>query len=211
MQGEGGMRSLRNVLGAAVVACCLLVVACGGVLAAGDVIWGSGSAWYSTDPGFEGYWKYCLTLHWDVTRYDGKPHAMSHLSLLLGLENCPGACEQGYFASTDTVGTSSDCGGCIVHYYMDFNCKGDPTLGILVPTVKFEPYGEKCEPGIAGTAYLCFYSLASPRPIRAYDASLWIKFGLNIASGTLEGVLPRCAATTPVEPTTWGAIKALLR
>jgi hypothetical protein len=211
MHGEGDMRSLRNVLGAAVVVCCLLLVACGGVCAAGDVIWGTSSAWYSTDPGFEGYWKYCFTLHWDVTRYDGKPHAMSHVSLVLGLENCPDACSPGYFEAPDTAGNGTGTDGCVVNYYMEVNCKGDPSIGITVPTVKFEPYCDLCEPDIAGTAYLCLYSVSSPRPIGAYDASLWIKFGLNIASGTLEGVLPRCASTTLVEPTTWGAIKALLR
>ncbi|MFZ1947040.1 MAG: hypothetical protein WAW06_05800 [bacterium] len=206
------MRSLHKALGVAAVACCLAVTAwCGSAFATQDVIWGTGSAWYSTDPGFEGYWKYCLTLHWDVTRFDGKPHAMSHVSVLLGLENCPGVCSPGYFASPDTAGTGTGTNGCTVHYYMEFDCRGDPTLGISVPTIKFEPYYDNCEPDIAGTAYLCFYSVASPRPIGAYDATLGIKFGQNIALGTLEGVLPRCAPTTPVAPTTWGAIKAMLR
>ena len=173
-------------------------------------VWGTSSASLSSDPGFVGYWKYCLTITWDVTNYGGKPHALSHISILLGLENCPRACDFGYFAFADTVGYGTGEKGCTAHYYSYFECKGDPTIPVRMPTVKFEPYESGCEPGVAGTAVVCFYSVSPPRPIYPFLRPIWIKFGLNVTDGPLEGVLPNCInPSNALEPSTWGAIKAL--
>lgn len=177
--------------------------------AADEYVWGTSSAWLTADEGFEGYWKYCVTVTWNVHDTGDPAHALSHVSILLGLETCGEACKQGYFAFDDTIGMSIGCDSCPVYYYGEFDCKGDPTIPDPVPTVKFEPYSNYCEPGIAGTAYVCFYSLAPPRPARSFPSSVWIKFGRDIASGILDGVLPSCSFNS-VEPSTWGRIKALI-
>jgi hypothetical protein len=172
---------------------------------------GTSSAWLTNDEGFEGYWKYCLTITWDVRNFGDKAHALSHVSVMLGLENCPLACATNYFTFDDTVGTSIGGDGCTVYYYCEFVCKGDPTMPVHVPTLKFEPCGTLCEPGTYGTVYVCFYSLAPPRLTYSLPSSVWIKFGLNVTSGKLEGLLPNCIdPTAAVEPSTWGRIKALI-
>lgn len=183
-----------------------------GSAAAGDeVVFGKSVASLSWDKGFEGYWKYCLTISWDVNKFEGKPQDLSHISILLGLENCLRACTSGYFAFPDTAGSNATSGGCVVYYYVEFDCKGDPTIPDQVPTIKFEPYQGACEPGTSGTANLCFYSLAPPKLTTTSPSSVWIKFGLNVASGSFEGSVPNCInPTNPVEQSTWGAIKSLV-
>lgn len=183
----------------------------GGAAASDEVVFGKSVASVSWDKGFEGYWKYCLTISWDVSKFGGKPQDLSHISMLLGLESCLRACTSGYFAFPDTAGSNTTSEGCVVHYYVEFDCKGDPTIPDQVPTIKFEPYSGACEPGTSGTATMCFYSLAPPKPTTTSPSSVWIKFGLNVASGSLEGALPNCISpTNPVEESTWGAIKSLL-
>lgn len=177
--------------------------------AAQQYVWATASASPSLDPGFAGYWKYCITINWDITKYGGKPHGLSHISIVLGLENCPLVCRPGFFASAEMAGGGSGEGGCTAQYYFEFNCKGDPTIPRPVPTIKFEPYGA-CLPGIAGTANVCFYSLAQPRPAQTYTDAVWMKFGRNITAGPIEGMLPSCITPeVSVERSTWGAIKAL--
>jgi hypothetical protein len=102
----------------------------GGVpLSAQEHIWGTSSAALSNDPGFEGYWKYCFEISWDVTGYDG--YGVSHIDILLGLELCPCVCFDGYFAFADTVGSgpgTTNGSGCTVYWYGYFECEGDPTV-----------------------------------------------------------------------------------
>jgi hypothetical protein len=183
----------------------------GGSAPGREVVSGTSTAWLSSDPGFEGYWKYCLKITWDVTEYGGKPHDVSHISIILNLEDCERACSPGYFAFADTAGSSVGGDGCTIYYYTEFNCKGDPTIPEGGPTIKFEPYTGECETGVSGTANVCFYCLAPPKLSTTFPSSVWIKFGLNVASGTLEGAMPNCIApANSVRTSTWGAIKALL-
>jgi hypothetical protein len=202
------MGATKTYAGLVIGAFCILL---GGLVVAQDYyLWGSCSATFPNDPGFKGYWKYCLDVSWDVSPYDPKAHGVSHVSILLGLDDCPSACKDGYFAFADTAGSSSGVEGCTVYYYVEFDCKGDPTIPPAVPTIKFEPYENSCEPDVAGTAHVCFYSEAEPRPAGTLPAYVWIKFGPYIEEGTLEGTLPRCEqGTNPREPSTWGSIKAL--
>jgi hypothetical protein len=198
----------------AVSAAALAVAVAGPVAATSPVISGTIAAVRSTDPGFVGMWKYCIDLAWDVTGYGGQPHGLSHASLLPGLDSCVYICRPGYFAFADTIGFSvgSGAGACTTYYHGRFNCKGDPTLPVKSAAIKLEPNeGSTCRPGTSGTARFCFYSPAAPRPAGTYPDALWIKFGQNTASGPLVGTLPDCGnPSTSVQPTTWGAIKALL-
>jgi hypothetical protein len=186
-----------------------LLLSASAAAAAGEYVWGAGSAWLTDDPGFEGYWKYCITVSWDVRDFSNPAHAVSHVSVLLGLETCGETNTPGYFAFDDTVGTSDGPDSCTVYYYSEFNRAGDPTIPAPVPTIKFEPFANSCEPGVTGTAHLCFYSLAPPRSASSDPSAVWIKFGQDVASGALDGVLPSCR-TTAAEPSSWGRIKALM-
>lgn len=175
--------------------------------ATAQVIWGTSTATFPNDPGFEGMWKYCLEVGWDTSG-----HALSHTGLFIGLEECPWYCDPGFFAFPDPAGSGTGEGGCTVTYYGEFVCEGDPTMpGDEGPTLKFEPYEELgCEPGPTGTATLCFYSVGLPTEHQIFPDYLGIKYGLNTSTGDLEGVLPSCL-TSPVTDMTWGSVKAIYR
>jgi hypothetical protein len=97
------------------------------LLAVDDYVIGESEANISYDAGFLGYWRYDLTVTWDVTAYPDGGHDLSHMSFVIGLEDCPIACRNGYFVFPDTAGSSLGGGGCTVYYYVEFNCTGDPT------------------------------------------------------------------------------------
>ena len=174
-----------------------------------QIIWGTSTAALSTDPGFEGYWKYCFDIHWDTNPLSG--HALSHADVFLSLEECADACSPGRFAFADTAGSGDGDGGCTVYYTGAFLCEGDPHFPQFpFPTVKFEYYEGDCEPGSINSAHVCFYSHFIPSPPAVYPDALGIKFGLDTATGPLEGVLPICAVS-PVQEATWGTLKSLYR
>ena len=175
--------------------------------ATADVIWGTSTATYPNDPGFEGMWKYCIEIGWDTGW-----HGLSHTQVFIELEACLLYCDEGFFVFADTTGSGPGEGGCTVTYHGEFLCFGDPTVpGDDGPTIKFEYHeGTGCEPGSAGSATLCFYSEGFPTDPDLFVDSLGIKYGTEIGTGDLEGVLPSCI-TTPVESTSWGTVKALYR
>jgi len=193
--------------GVCVLVICLLLV---GVSAKADPdCCATGSAWLSTDPGTEGYWKYCYEFSWT-----GLPHGVSHLDVFLLLDECACVCMPGYFAFADTVGSGPGGNGepCTVYYYGFFECYGDPSIGVDTPLIKFEPYDDHCEPDTDGTAYLCFYSVAAPVPAGTYSDVIAIKFGQESDTGHLEGVLPSCDTdASATDNTSWGNVKALYR
>lgn len=163
----------------------------------------------ATDPAFEGYWEYCAEIEWDTTDFGG--YGLSHTDVLLGLESCLPACDDGVFAFADPAGEGGGEGGCTLYFFALFECEGDPLLPEFpYPTVKFEPHEDECEPGPIGTAYLCFYSRFDPAPWNEYPDHIAVKFATNIMTGLLVGQLPECPPT-PVELTTWGLIKGIYR
>jgi hypothetical protein len=175
--------------------------------ASSQVIWGTSTVTFPNDPGFEGMWKYCMDIEWSTSG-----HGLSHTVLFIGLEDCLLYCDPGYFAFPDPAGTGPGEGGCTVIYHGSFLCGGDPTVpGDDGPTLKFE-YDETvgCEPAASGTATLCFYSMGVPTEPQIFVNYLGIKYGGDIDTGDLEGVLPSCI-TSPVESASWGTVKALFR
>ena len=178
------------------------------VLASEDHVWGEAAAMMSSDPGFEGYWKYCLLTGWDVSDHVEGAHGMSHVTIVLGLESCMAACGDAYMGFPDTVGFGQGEGGCTVYYYAELDLNGDPTVPASTPTLKFEPYPATCEPGVSGVISVCFYSLAPPDPLGALGFA-WIKFGPYVEAGTIQGMLPSCLGTSALENSTWGSIKRL--
>ena len=190
-----------------IVVLAMVAALCVGSSATAQVIWGTSSATYPNDPGFEGMWKYCLEIEWDTTG-----HGLSHTVLFIGLEICPLYCDEGFFAFPDPAGSGPGEGGCTVTYHGSFLCDGDPTMpGDQGPTIKFE-YDEEtgCEPAATGNATLCFYSSGFPTEPDVFVDYLGIKYGTDIGTGDLEGVLPSCVIS-PVEAASWGSVKALYR
>jgi hypothetical protein len=190
---------------------CLLVA--GTPSSAQEYVSGTSTAELTADIGYEGYWKYCIEITWDVTGYNG--YGLSHADVFLGLENCICVCDSGYFAFADTVGSgpgTPNGGPCTVYWYGMFLCDGDPTIPDGMPLIKFEYYENDCEPGEAGSVCFCFYSIAAPTTVGTFTDALGIKFGPDFEKGDLVGVLPSCeTAYSGFEQSTWGTVKALYR
>ena len=172
-------------------------------------LWATSTACEATEPGYEGYWKYCVTVDWI-----NLPHGVSHVDVLLMLEECACACSPGYFAFADTVGSGPGGNGepCTVYYNGLIECHGDPSIDIPDPLVKFEPYEGSCEPDKDGSVTACFYSVASPTEHAVFEDVIILKFSTQYATGDLDGVLPICDPQySSAGPATWGQIKALYR
>jgi hypothetical protein len=175
-----------------------------------DYIGGNATATRMTDPGYEGYWQYCIAISWNTSQYPDGARGQSHVSIVLGLEDCLGLCGESCFILPDTVGVSDGLNGCKVYYYAELDFSGDPTVPVATSTLKFEPYPADCEPDVSGTASVCFYSAFPPRIADSNPGSLWIKFGQFTEEGSIVGQLPSCR-TAATEETTWGGVKRLFR
>jgi len=163
------------------------------------------------DPGL-GEWRYCVTLSWDT----GTQHAVSHLDLLLALEGCECVCEEFSFGVPDTAGSSTGVlptgAPCTVCYYAEFECYGDPSIGVAEPLVKFDPYDDDCGPDATGSGTFCFYTDWPPIPVELPNGLLALKAAGDTCFGELTGELPECiCGGTPTQDGTWGKIKAWFR
>jgi hypothetical protein len=99
----------------------------------------------------------------------------------------------------------------MVYYYGMFECFGDPSIDVETPLVKFEPFGNGCEPATEGRVEVCFYSVAAPI-YGGYNDVIALKFGQLWATGDLDGPLPDCdTGYSDANSSTWGAVKALYR
>jgi hypothetical protein len=174
---------------------------------------GTVTAERATDMGHDGYWKYCLNVDWNLTEFGNR--GVSHIDVILGLEACPSVCNSGYFAFKDTAGVGPGIVGedsCMLYWQGLFECHGDPGTPEGVPNIKFEYSEGLCEPSAAGTAYLCFYSIAPPTPPDTFPSAIAAKFGRAWTSGDLIGVLPVCDPNyVSNRMSTWGNVKALFR
>jgi hypothetical protein len=172
-------------------------------------LWATGEATYCTDPEHSGYWEYCYEVSWiDL------PHGVSHLDVIVLLDECECACSTGYFAFDDTCGYGPGTMNgplCTVFYHGLFSCYGDPSVDLETPLVKFEPYENGCEPDRDGFATICFYAVAEPL-YGVYADVVGIKFGQEWATGDLDGPLPGCnTGYSGANTSLWGGIKALYR
>ena len=185
---------------------CLLIGAGSG--SASPEIWATGTASPSADPGFEGYWEYCYEVHWT-----GLPYGVSHIEILMCTPgDCICDCEPEFFAFADTVGIGgSSEEESAVHYYGGLEDSGDPSTGLEGMLLKFEPYEGIYEPGLEGSATLCFYSVAAP-VLGIYPDRISIKFAGEYALGWLDGPFPGCRqGFSQAEEKTWGYVKRLYR
>jgi hypothetical protein len=159
-----------------------------------------------------GAYRYCVDVSWDT----GNPFALSHADVLLALVDCPCACEEFPFGSTEVAGVSTGYSEqyetiCNVDYLAEYLCEGDPSIDETEnnPLVKFEPIEESgsCAPTNQGEGTFCFYSDWPPRPV---DGDLLVlKAGQTICFGHLTGELPECYCRSHVLPETWGTVKKL--
>jgi hypothetical protein len=192
-----------------------LLLVCGVLLglapsASADAVWGTGLVFEATDPEFEGYFEYCYHIYWDTRDYGG--HGLSHTTIFLALADCECACDVGYFDHRVPAGLGFGEESCEVTFYSEFDCWGDPHFPVPGPTMKFEPEEGECEPGVTGWVHVCYYSLFPPTPAGVFDDHLGIKFGQNVETGDLDGVLPYCECdANPVGTPTWGTIKSVYR
>lgn len=175
-----------------------------------DCIWGLSAAWPSSDPGFEDLWKYRFEVFWSLSDCGG--HALSHICLFLGLEDCECVCDDRYFVFDSPAGQGPGVGDCTVYYDGEFLCEGCVHFSDPEPAIKFEPIEGGYEPGVTGWAHLRFYSTAQPTEPGTFDNALGAKHGQHKDRGELVGVLPSCECTpAPVEDSSWGAIKSMYK
>lgn len=179
-------------------------------VAVADAVWGTGLAYEAVEPGYEGYWEYCFHIYWDTTEYGGQ--GLSHTTIYLALAECLCACDEGYFGWRVPAGVGWGEGDCEVDFTAAFDCDGDPHFPLDGPTIKFEPVEDVCQPGWTGWVHVCYYSLFPPSAPQIFEDHLGIKFGENVETGDLDGVLPSCeCAETPAERGSWGTLKSLYR
>jgi hypothetical protein len=173
-----------------------------------DAVWGTGLCFENSNaPGYEGYYEYCYHIYWDTTEYGGQ--GLSHSTIFLALVGCECACDPIFIGHRVPAGLAySD--DCEIDMYSTFDCPGDPHFPIDGPTMKFEPDESQCELGATGWMHVCYLSLFPPSEPQVFEDYLGIKFGLNIETGDLDGVLPTCdCSPNPVDSSSWGMIKAL--
>jgi hypothetical protein len=164
----------------------------------------------SNDPGFLGWYKYCVNASWSLGVHD-----MSHLDLFLGLPDCPCICDPVFVRFATPAGSASPSdNSCILHFFGEYVCKGDPSLPSAMngPAVKFQPdTSSTCDPLLAGSGTFCFYTQMPPAASTTHTNALAIKNGLNICYGNLVGSLPICDCSLPTQDLTWGRLKSAYR
>ena len=169
------------------------------------------SAEPSTDPGFEGLYKYTVTGSWDVTQF-----GLSHIDFFLQLKDLECICDPAVVKFGTPAGTSngvSDDGPCIVNYEGLYFCMGDPSIPaeLAAPTIKFNSINGDCEPGTTGTGTWVFYSPFPPAPFSVDPEGAAIKHGQQVCVGQLAGTMPMGDCSTPTRAMSWGSVKANYR
>lgn len=163
----------------------------------------------STDPGFEGLYKYTITGTWDVTQF-----GLSHIDFFLTLKDLECVCDSRIVKFPVPGGTSTGVPApCTVLYEGEYNCKGDPSVPseLNAPTIKFNAVAGSCAPGVTGSGTWVFYSPFAPGPYSVDPEGSAIKHGQGVCVGELAGTMPLGDCSTPANTTSWGNMKALYR
>jgi hypothetical protein len=195
----------RSVVAPVVLLVCLFMAS----TAQPMVISGTSSVEGYGEPGYEGYWRYCLNVTWDTAEVGG--YAMSFVNFLISLGECPCACYPDLVLFDDVAGSGAGEHGCELSFYGIYDCQDDPHFPELGPSIKFEYADTGCEPAPTGSATVCFYSTFEPGEHGLHTDVLGIKASTTTLRGDLLGVLPVCVCGSPVEGVSWGVVKALYR
>jgi hypothetical protein len=186
-----------------VIALGLLIVGSAGS-AHSQCVTGTLTAEFITVGPFAGYYKYTLSFSWNTQQ------GLSNLTLDCGFGECAGDACAADWLFDDPAGDSTNdpepgvCNGTTL-YTGEFNCGGNPSIGVTDPIIKWDVVPGECEPETAGSGTLCFYSPAAPQSGEA--TMILVKNGQNVCEGTVMGDCPGvCPVPTDIQ--TWGAIKA---
>ena len=159
-----------------------------------------------------GAWCYSLEMIWDT----GSQTALSHLDLLIDLPGgtceCADIIEAINFA--DIAGWSDgDPDGCLVEYYADIECNGDPSIpGVDGIIFKWEPMfmDDGCEPGATGMGTFVFYSDYEPVAVDDTIPLLIEKNDGQSCEGGITGVVPGIPCDpVSTQSSSWSAVKGL--
>lgn len=170
----------------------------------------------SSDPGFEGWYKYTITGYWAVSGVE-QGGALSNFLLSLGTE-CPCLCQEGeevafpYPAGTSNGidGDDQPCDG--VEYLGEVECGGYEDI-TTEDVLKLEVIEGLCEPDDSGSGTWAFYSTMPPLDSAVYTDAAYIKYGEMFCYGDITGELPDCYDCMPTETSeqSWGAVKTIYR
>ncbi|MCK4538201.1 MAG: hypothetical protein KAV42_05325 [Candidatus Krumholzibacteria bacterium] len=176
------------------------------------------SAELTSDPGYEGMYKYTISGYWGVSGVE-QGWGLSYLMFSLGTE-CPCLCDStfGLVEFPDPAGISTGMDSyteepCEVVYLGFVECDGleDITSDVAI---KFEvPDYQTCEPIHYGTGTWIFYSTLPPLPWSERANATMIKYGEMACWGDISGQFPNCYECVPVstEARSWGSIKSIYR
>jgi hypothetical protein len=151
---------------------------------------------------YAGLYKYTIEITWD------SPQGLSNITLDCGYDCAPTlACQQQHEFDNPAGYSDGEPAVCQVDYVGEFNCNGNPSIGITYPIVKWNAvYSGGCEPGATGSGTFWFYTIIAPTP----DSPLPIiieKNGQNVCDGIVLGDCPTLC-TVPVEDASWGEVKS---
>lgn len=166
----------------------------------------------STDPGYEGLYKYTISGSWEVSGIG----AVSYFLFSLGPE-CPCLCDSSISSVQfpNTAGTSTGENirenPCEARFNGFVECSG--LLETDDSVLKYEVLGASCYPVETGTGTWIVYSTMEPLPWAEYPNAVYVKYGDNVCTGTLAGQLPNCYECIQVstESKSWGAVKSMYR
>jgi hypothetical protein len=158
-----------------------------------------------------GEWRYELRIEW----YNESGRDMSHFNLSLGQgTECDENDVTGEIFFLPLAGYLYRGGHTLpVACYAEYEMRGDPSLGITDPLLKFEPCMYMQRPvGESGSGKVLFWSDHPPADILMPNQFLSEKFGLDGITGEVTGVFPGLPCD-PVgnETMDWGHLKATYR
>ena len=174
-------------------------LALGAMLASGPaaragVISGTGTADLVQTGDYIGWYKYTYEVTWNLSK------GLSHLDLVLK-PGCTQEDHQIVFASDLGAGWDGRSTGdgwttgkpvvFTVPYEGFFEPKGDPSIHLAKPLVKWEPIKTGDQPGKSGVGQFWFYANIVPE-YGSFDNVFAGKYGKNEVFGDLAGAYPSC-------------------
>ena len=154
-------------------------------------------------------WVYTAVINWDT----GSQYALSHMGLWLDVAGGNCSCQdfQQAISFGSPIGTSGT--SCLVDYYGELNCQGDPSIpGVAGIVLKLEPVEDVCEAGVMGQGTFVFTSNLGPAAIDEDALTLEDKFSTRYCFGSLSGDFPSMPCNpVSTDDESWGAVKGMFR
>ncbi len=173
--------------------------------ASSQCVSGTVSAELQKEGSWVGLYKYTIEIVWET------PRGLSNVALDFGMEACPSsACAvDWFFDPTAGSGHGGDPNSCDFTFQGEFNCHGNPSIGVGYPVLKWDAISDgACEADGQGTAALSFYSAFPPTSPLA--SAILIKNGQFVCEGRVEGLAP-LVCPVPVQRLSWSLVKSFYR